>query len=224
MCSLLLIYLYISLLKVGVFKYIAMEYTITHIANNLKAARESRGLSQRALSKLAGVPQSHISKIENGMVDLRLSSLIELARALNLELTLVPRKVLPAVKSIVRGSVSHPERVVRNDPSTMKKLKRIQNSINEFTQGNQAIKEFAQIQRQFRDIQNFIIPKSELETLQNATRTIQAKRIDTSYIENARKVLSEFQDVRNTLAHASIGLPQVETERPAYALEDASDG
>jgi len=201
-----------------------MEYTITHIAAKLKAARESRGLSQRALSKLAGVPQSHISKIENGTVDLRLSSLIELARALNLELTLVPRKVLPAVKSIVRGSFSHPKRTVRNDPSTMKELKRIQNSINEFAKGNQAIKEFAQIQRQVKDIQHFKIPRSELETLQNATRAIQAMRLDTGYIENARKVLSEFQNVRNTLAHASIDLPQVETVRPAYALEDASDG
>ena len=201
-----------------------MEYTITHIANKLKAVRESRGLSQRALSKLAGVPQSHISKIENGTVDLRLSSLIELGRALNLELILVPRKVLPAVKSIVRGSISHPKRTVRNDPSTMKELKRIQNSINEFAKGNQAIKEFAQIQRQIKDIQHFKIPRSELETLQNATRAIQAMRLDTGYIENARKVLSEFQNVRNTLAHASIDLPQVETVRPAYALEDASDG
>ena len=201
-----------------------MKYTITHIAAKLKAARESRGLSQRALSKLAGVPQSHISKIENGTVDLRLSSLIELARALNLELTLVPRKVLPAVKSIIRGSISHPKRTVRNDPSTMKELKRIQNSINEFAKGNQAIKEFAQIQRQIKDIQHFKIPRSELETLQNATRAIQAVRLDTSYVENARKVLSEFQNVRNTLAHASIDLPQVETVRPAYALEDASDG
>ena len=84
-----------------------MHYTITHIANQLKAEREARGLSQRALSKLAGIPQSHISKIESGTVDLRLSSLIELARALNLEMVLVPRKVLPAVKSIVRSTLAH---------------------------------------------------------------------------------------------------------------------
>jgi transcriptional regulator with XRE-family HTH domain len=201
-----------------------MEYTITHIASELKAARESLGLSQRALSKLAGVPQSHISRIENGTVDLRLSSLIELARALNLELTLVPRKVLPAVKSIVRGSVSHPRRTVRNDPSTMKDLKRIQNSINAFAKSNQAIKEFAQIQSQIKDIENFQIPKSELETLQNATRAIQAIKLDTSYIENIRKVLSEIQNVRNTLAHASIDLPQIEPVRSAYALEDEDNG
>ena len=84
-----------------------MNYTITHIANQLKAEREARDLSQRALSKLTGIPQSHISKIESGTVDLRLSSLIELARVLNLELTLVPRKALPAVTSIVRSTLAH---------------------------------------------------------------------------------------------------------------------
>jgi len=81
-----------------------MNYAITHIIDKLKAERKAKGLSQRNLSKLAGVPQSHISKIESGAVDLRLSSLIQLARALNLEMVLVPRKVLPAVKSIVRSS------------------------------------------------------------------------------------------------------------------------
>ena len=86
-----------------------MNYTITHIANQLKAERVAKGLSQRALSKLAGIPQGHISKIENGAVDLRLSSLIELARILGIELMLVPRKAMPAVKSIVRGSARSPK-------------------------------------------------------------------------------------------------------------------
>lgn len=81
-----------------------MSYATEHIATTLKAAREARGLSQRALSKTAGVPQGHISKIENGAVDLRLSSLIALARALDLELTLVPRKAVPAVQAVVRSS------------------------------------------------------------------------------------------------------------------------
>ena len=60
----------------------------------LKAARLAKGLSQRALSEGAGVPQSHISKIERGGVDLRHSSLVEIARALDLEVTLVPAKAL----------------------------------------------------------------------------------------------------------------------------------
>ena len=63
-----------------------MTYATEHIAPMLRSARETQGLSQRALSAMAGVPQSHISKIENGTVDLRVSSLVELARVLDLEL------------------------------------------------------------------------------------------------------------------------------------------
>lgn len=79
-----------------------MSYATEHIAKTLKQARERHGLSQRALSRLSGVPQSHISKIENGAVDLRLSSLVELARALDLELLLAPRARLGVLRALLR--------------------------------------------------------------------------------------------------------------------------
>ncbi len=47
-----------------------MPYAGDHILAALKAARTNKALSQRELSKEAGVPQSHISKIEAGAVDL----------------------------------------------------------------------------------------------------------------------------------------------------------
>lgn len=79
-----------------------MNYETQHIAERLKETRQDKGLSQRTLSKLAGVPQAQISRIESGSVDLRLSSLIAIANALDLEIALVPRKALPAVHSIIR--------------------------------------------------------------------------------------------------------------------------
>ena len=79
-----------------------MTYATEHVARTLRNAREARGMSQRALSARAGIPQSHISKIENGAVDLRVSSLVELARVLDLDLVLVPRKAVSAVRAIVR--------------------------------------------------------------------------------------------------------------------------
>lgn len=81
-----------------------MTYSAQYIAHQLKKAREKKRLSQRELSSTSGVPQSHISKIESGGVDLRLSSLVAIARALELEVGLIPRKHLPAVNSIVDGT------------------------------------------------------------------------------------------------------------------------
>ena len=80
-----------------------MAEVVEEIAASLRAAREEKGLSQRALAARAGLPQGHISRIESGQVDLRVSSLAEIARALDQEVMLVPRRALPAVRSIVRG-------------------------------------------------------------------------------------------------------------------------
>ena len=73
------------------------------IAQAIKTARRQKGLSQRALSAKVGVAQSHISKIENAAVDLQTSSLIEIARALDLELVLAPRQLLPAIEGLQRS-------------------------------------------------------------------------------------------------------------------------
>lgn len=81
-----------------------MSYVTEQILASLRQARVRKGFSQRELSARSGVPQSHISKIESGGVDLRMSSLIALARVLDLELFVVPKKSVPAIKSIIRSS------------------------------------------------------------------------------------------------------------------------
>jgi transcriptional regulator with XRE-family HTH domain len=83
-----------------------MSYSTQYISKQLKKTRESKGLSQRELSARSGIPQGHISKIESGNVDLRLSSLVAIARVLDLELALIPRKYLAAVNSIVGSANS----------------------------------------------------------------------------------------------------------------------
>ena len=82
-----------------------MSHSFEHIGEILKKARLGKGLSQGALGAQVGVPQSHISKIESGLVDLQTSSLIELSRALDLELMLVPRVLVHTIQSLQRGTV-----------------------------------------------------------------------------------------------------------------------
>jgi transcriptional regulator with XRE-family HTH domain len=97
-----------------------MSNNFEGIAEALKQARLAKGWSQRELGKRAHIPQSHISRIEAGAVDLQLSSLIELARTLELEVMLTPRAALPAVKSMVRqiGEDSAVVKGAEKSPST----------------------------------------------------------------------------------------------------------
>ncbi|HEB86468.1 MAG TPA: XRE family transcriptional regulator [Gammaproteobacteria bacterium] len=79
-----------------------MTYSIQPLIAALKRAREKKGLSQRAFAKSIGVPQSRLSRIESGTVDLRTSNLLSIARALDLEVMLVPRQYVPVVRSLAR--------------------------------------------------------------------------------------------------------------------------
>jgi HTH-type transcriptional regulator/antitoxin HipB len=58
----------------------------------LRAARVARGWTQARLAEAAGLQQHHVSNVENGLKDVKLTTLIALAVALNLDLSLTPRQ------------------------------------------------------------------------------------------------------------------------------------
>jgi len=53
------------------------------IAKSLRRARKRRGLSQHRLAALSGVPRINIARIELGLGDPRISTLVKLAKAMN---------------------------------------------------------------------------------------------------------------------------------------------
>ncbi len=190
--------------------------TIDEISRTLKAAREAKGLSQRALAKMAGVPQSHISKIENTGVDLRISSLAEIARALDLELTLVPRKTVPAVKSIVRSG--RPLTVERVGASLAKELSKLESFADKIAQQS-SFKEVAQLQNRIHDLTRFQIPDSYLESVEKMNRQLKEVYREPENFKRLVESLDSVQKLRNELAHStSEQLRQV--TRSAYSLED----
>ena len=73
------------------------------IAGALRQARVDRKLTQVQLAKALGLTQGTISRAEAGG-DLRLGTLVEIARALNLEPVLVPRRLIPALEALLSGS------------------------------------------------------------------------------------------------------------------------
>ncbi|MGH2345933.1 MAG: helix-turn-helix domain-containing protein [Chloroflexota bacterium] len=78
------------------------------INEQLRDARRARRLSQKAVGTRIGLPQSHVSAIETGKVDPRLSSILEMARQLDLEPILVPRPLVPAVRAMLAGEPEAP--------------------------------------------------------------------------------------------------------------------
>jgi len=76
---------------------------MNEVIKSLKQARIEKDLKQSELGAKLGLPQSHISKIEKGGTDPRLSTVSDMALLLDRELVLVPKAMLPAVMAFIDG-------------------------------------------------------------------------------------------------------------------------
>lgn len=72
-------------------------------------ARRKRGWSQAELGRRVSLRQSQISTIEAGGVIPRYDTILEVMRALDMELIAVPSKHVPAVKALIRHDRQGPE-------------------------------------------------------------------------------------------------------------------
>ncbi len=150
----------------------------------IRDARKAKGLSQSELSSRIGVPQSHISKIENGTVNLKLSSLIQIARALDLELKLVPRKSLPAVESLIRSTRDFPRDRTGSALSEIKKLERT----------------LQRVSANFPSVK-LSLP---LENIDKILQRLKSLRYDTDAFVRLRKILESISQISETLMAANI--------------------
>jgi transcriptional regulator with XRE-family HTH domain len=72
------------------------------LAEILKATRLSQQLSQAELAGKLGLRQRQISDLERATIDPRLSTIHNVARALGLELMLIPHHLISAVNALQR--------------------------------------------------------------------------------------------------------------------------
>lgn len=198
-----------------------MSAGIEEIAASLREARIAKALTQKALGQRVGLPQSHISKIEKGAVDLKLSSLVEIARALELEIKLVPRKALPAVEGAVRAHDAAVE--TSRAPSLLNQQAQVADRIKANFPDLPQIEAF---QNAIRSIPKLQFDVAQLKALDEALKP--AKRLSsivegqggvavlTKRLEEATSALRHFRNMQ--VQHAP--LIEAARQRPAYRLEE----
>lgn len=198
-----------------------MAYGLQETARRLQSARQAKGLSQRDLSKLAGVPQAQISRIEAGAVDLRLSSLVALANALDLELALVPRKAVPAVRSLSRDAL---ESNRKGSIAAQREMQRINDTLRNLQIAQPKLEELAQLQKSFAELQRFMPPVLGLKDLRQLRRSMeQISRHPKRQISAMTESLNLMQMIRDKAAQAPMPGIIDGASRPVYSL-DQEDG
>ncbi|MDE0422960.1 MAG: helix-turn-helix transcriptional regulator [Gammaproteobacteria bacterium] len=68
----------------------------------LRNARKARRMSQREMERRTGIHQARLSRIEKGQVEPKLSEAVQMARAVELDFVLAPRRALLAVLGVIR--------------------------------------------------------------------------------------------------------------------------
>lgn len=191
-----------------------MAYEPAEFVDNLKRARISKGMTQKDLEALSGIPQAHLSKIESGSVDLKLTSLVELARLLDLELMLVPRKFVPAVEAIVQGGYE-PEGHSRS----LREIRKLRSAISaaELPDSDVTLR----LRRTLREFENLRLSASDETELHKTLRQMQ----DLLKVRAPKTELANFthslQALRNRIVHKTDDL--FSTPRPAYTLDDEDE-
>ena len=72
------------------------------IGRLLKTTRKSKRLTQEQVADMAGISRPRYREIEAGSSSARTTTLINIARALGLELMLIPQAMMPAVDALLR--------------------------------------------------------------------------------------------------------------------------
>lgn len=72
------------------------------LRTEIRAARLAKGWSQLELGEKVGLAQKHVSGIETGKIVPRFDTMLDLLRALDLDLVVVPRALTPVVSSLTR--------------------------------------------------------------------------------------------------------------------------
>jgi transcriptional regulator with XRE-family HTH domain len=98
-----------------------MKYTAKSLGQTIRDHRVGLRLSQARVAELTGKTQSQIARLERGLGDPGISSVVQVFRSLGTELVAIPIRLLPAVRHLLaeHEQGAHPPRsakLVGNDP------------------------------------------------------------------------------------------------------------
>jgi transcriptional regulator with XRE-family HTH domain len=200
------------------------------IITALTTARHRAGLSQRALADKVGLAQSHISKIERGAVDPQTTSLVEIARVLDLELSLVPTPLIPALRALIRESIPTPQSLASSLDQELTRLARRARALMKYLPNLELLPGIALAADELRvarldealyaeacsSIASAHITLSRLRILSRGQPTSEAVRNAVKPLETVHQNLRR---IRNAWAHRDTGSPQ----SPAYRLDETDE-
>jgi len=191
-----------------------MAYQSESLISQAREIREASGVSQRALSERAGLTQSHISQIESGKMEPGLSSFIDMTRALDLELMLVPKKLVPAVLGLVKAQATPDMHIHAGQPND-KRFARAERLVKKMKQLYGSSADLDRIEETLRFLRRVSLSDQEMQLVRELIARLERYQASAQAAPIVRDIAQNLQRLRNAVAHAAPSEP-----RPAYSLDD----
>jgi transcriptional regulator with XRE-family HTH domain len=194
-----------------------MTYKTEHITRQIRSAREARNMSQRELSARSGLTQSHISQIERGTMEPGLSSLVDVARALDLEVVLAPKKLMPAIGHILESASVTSDTLTSEQRKLVGHLERWSTEVrDQFS----SVSEADTLKDSLALLRHLPLSAQELDRLRDTALNLKRWQNDPP----TRKELSEFAHAIRQLRNAAVHRDSDDAvPRSAYALDEEDD-
>ncbi|MBX4904924.1 helix-turn-helix transcriptional regulator [Rhizobium bangladeshense] len=194
-----------------------MAYKTEHITQQLRAAREGQKVSQRELSARSGLTQSHISQIERGTMEPGLGSLVDVARALDLEIVLAPKKLMPAIRNILDSSSTSND-VLTSDQRKL--VARLERWLAQFGDGAGTRADADIFKDSLALLRHLPLTPDELDMLKRAAERLETSRADKMSRQEMGAIAREIRQLRNAAVHRD---RDDAVPRSAYALDEDDD-
>ncbi|TXR49446.1 helix-turn-helix domain-containing protein [Phyllobacterium endophyticum] len=191
-----------------------MAYQSEGLISQTREIREASGVSQRALSERAGLTQSHISQIESGKIEPGLSSFIDMTRALDLELMLVPKKLVPAVLGLVKAQATPDMHIHAGQPND-KRFARAERLVKKMKHLYGSSANLDRIEDTLRFLRRVNLSDQEMQLVRELIARLDRYQASAQAAPIVHDIAQNLQRLRNSLAHAAPSEP-----RPAYSLDD----
>jgi transcriptional regulator with XRE-family HTH domain len=192
-------------------------YKSEDLIREIRDRRADAGISQRALAARSGLTQAHISQIETGTLEPGLSSFIDMARALDLEIMLVPKKFLPAVQGILRQT-SAAQSTPQDGEAALREIARGERLVIKQKQLYGSSADLDRISDALRFLRHAPLRKPDLQIVTDAINKLRRYQASQQSKDVVAALATELQQLRNRLVHNPSEAP-----RPAYAIDDEDD-
>jgi transcriptional regulator with XRE-family HTH domain len=194
-----------------------MGYKSEDLIQQIRGRRADAGISQRALAARSGLTQAHISQIETGTLEPGLSSFIDMARALDLEIMLVPKKFLPAVQGILHQT-STDQSTPQEGEAALREIARGERLVIKQKQLYGSSADLDRIADALRFLRHAPLRKPDLQIVTGAINKLRRYQASQQSKEIVAALATELHQLRNRLVHNPSEAP-----RPAYAIDDEDD-